>query len=59
MQFSKGVMHILLTKKLAMPRVTAVIDGRIVLSWGKMVQQMSLFWVFFSESVGLKDNDLR
>lgn len=47
MQFSKGVMHVLLTKKLAMPRVTAVIDGRIVLSWGKMVQQMFLFWGFF------------
>ena len=52
MQFSKGAMHVLLTKKLAMPRVTAVIDGRIVLSWGKMVQQMSLFLGFFFFRVG-------
>lgn len=37
-----------------MPRVAAVIDGKIVLSWGKMSQQMPLSLIFFSSIGGLR-----
>lgn len=44
-----------------MPHVPAVTDGMIVLSWGKMSQQIPLFYwrKRLSESLGLQNGDLR